>query len=94
MTSRTAQRRRRIATAEAGDDPVERAMRSRGPRCQCEHSDGRCRRRATFRVSVLCAEVGCRAAVHVYLACGACKIKWLQHSASCRHCPEVRVTPL
>ena len=93
MTSRTAQKRKRSTTA-APVDPVERAMRSRGPRCQCEHTDGRCRRRATFRVSVLCAAVDCRTAVHVYLACGPCKAQWLRHSANCRDCPEVRVAAL
>ena len=94
MTSRTAQKRKRTKTVSDAPDPLERAMRSTGPKCQCEHSDGRCRRNATFRVSVICAEVDCRTAVHVYLACSICKVKWLQHSAECSHCPELRVAPL
>jgi hypothetical protein len=94
MTSRTAQKRNRATTTNGAADPVQRAMRSTGPKCQCEHSDGRCRRNAIFRVSVICAETDCRSAVHVYLACGSCKAKWLQHSASCRNCPELRVAPL
>jgi hypothetical protein len=94
MTSRTAQKRARAKTLNDEADPVERAMRSTGPKCQCEHSDGRCRRNAAFRVSVVCAEPECHTAVHVYLACGLCKVKWLQHSANCSHCPELRVASL
>jgi hypothetical protein len=94
MTSRTAQKRQRATKSEQAVDPLERAMRSTGPRCQCTHSDGRCRRTAIYRVSAICAEVDCRTAVHVYLGCGPCKSKWLQHSAECRDCPELRVAPL
>jgi hypothetical protein len=94
MTSRTAQKRKRTKTVNDAADPLERALRSTGPKCQCEHDDGRCRRNATFRVSVICAEADCRSAVHVYLACGTCKVKWLQHSARCSYCPELRVAPL
>jgi hypothetical protein len=94
MPSRTAQKRKRTKTVSDAVDPLERAMRSAGPRCQCDHGDGRCRRTATFRVSVICVEVGCRTAVHVYLACGICKVKWLQHSVNCFDCPELRVAPL
>jgi hypothetical protein len=94
MTSRTAQKRKRTKTVNDAPDPLERALRSTGPKCQCEHSDGRCRHTATFRVSVICAEAECRRAVHVYLACGICKVKWLQHSAHCSDCPELRVAPL
>ena len=92
MTSRTAQKRRAATAQEA--DPVERAMRSSGPRCQCEHEAGRCRRRATHRVSALCAEPECSNAVHVYLACPQCLAGWLEHSAHCRDCPELRVSLL
>ena len=94
MPSRTAQKPNRENTPKHAVDPVKRAMHSTGPRCQCDHGDGRCRRTATFRVSAICAEVGCRTAVHVYLACGLCKVKWLQHSAACSDCPELRVAPL
>ena len=94
MTSRTAQKRKRAKTPADARDPVERAMRSAGPRCQCEHSDGRCRRRAAFRVSAICTEVGCQTAVHVYLACPDCKVTWVQHSAACSRCPELRVARL
>ncbi len=94
MPSRTAQKRKRATIVQDAADPVERAMRSTGPRCQCEHSDGRCRRTARFRVSAICADVDCRTAVHVYLACPTCKVTWLQHSAECAHCPELRVAPL
>jgi hypothetical protein len=94
MTSRTAQKRKRTKTVNDAADPLERALRSTGPKCQCEHDDGRCRRNATFRVSVICAEADCRSAVHVYLACGTCKVTWLQHSARCSYCPELRVAPL
>ena len=94
MTSRTATKRKRAKTVEDAPDLLERAMRSRGPRCQCEHSDGRCRRTATFRVSAICLAVECRTAVHVYLACAFCKEKWVRHSAQCVDCPEVRVAAL
>ena len=97
MPSRTAQKRRRATAAAAATDPadpVARAMRSRGPRCQCEHGTGRCRRRATHRVSVICAEPGCSNAVHTYLRCPPCLEDWVTHAASCRHCPELRVSPL
>ena len=94
MPSRTAQKRKRTQTLDAAADPLERAMRSTGPKCQCQHSDGRCRRSATFRVSAICAEVECRTAVHVYLVCSTCKAEWLRHSAECSHCPELRVAPL
>jgi hypothetical protein len=94
MTSRTAQKRKRTKTASEAPDPIERALRSTGPKCQCEHSDGRCRRNATFRVSIICADAECRNAVHVYLACGTCKVQWLQHSADCSDCPELRVARL
>ena len=94
MTSRTAQKRKRAQTLDAAADPLERAMRSTGPKCQCEHSNGPCRRSATFRVSVICAEADCRSAVHVYLACAICKKQWLQHAAHCSDCPELRVAPL
>jgi hypothetical protein len=94
MTSRSAQKRKRTNTPNDADDPVQRAMRSTGPRCQCTHSDGRCRRTAAFRVSAICTEAGCRTAVHVYLACPSCKVKWVQHSAACSRCPELRVARL
>jgi hypothetical protein len=94
MTSRTAQRRKRARATGDRNDPIERALSSRGPRCQCRHGDERCLRTAKYRFSVVCAEPGCTNATHVYLACKPCKIEWVRHNDSCDRCPEVRVSPL
>ena len=94
MTSRTAQKRDRTRTRREAADPLERALRSSGPRCACRHGDGRCRRRATHRASAICAVVDCRTAVHVTLLCDTCKDEWVRHSSTCRRCPELRVAPL
>ena len=94
MTSRTAQKRRRVQDDAASGDPLARALRSRGPRCECRHGAQRCRRQAAYRCSVLCADHDCTRAVHVSLACAPCKVEWLWHYHDCDGCPEVRVTPL
>ncbi|HEX5089489.1 MAG TPA: hypothetical protein VFV89_16910 [Nocardioides sp.] len=93
MTSRTAHKRK--ATARAANptkDPLERALLG-GPRCQCECQGG-CRRRATCRVSFLCAVEGCGSAVHTALACTPCKDSWLHQASHDPTAPELRVTPL
>jgi hypothetical protein len=95
MTSRTAQKRKRTTpTSDETVDPLEKALRKPGPRCECKHTSGRCRRRATHRVSAICAEVGCRNAAHVSILCATCKDDWVHHSAHCSHCPELRVARL
>ncbi|HCB06457.1 MAG TPA: hypothetical protein DEQ43_19830 [Nocardioides bacterium] len=76
------------------DDPVARALRSKGPRCQCRHGDQRCGRQATFRYTVICTIEGCDCAAAVYLACTPCKRNWVAHSSECDRCPDGRVTPL
>ena len=94
MTSRTAQRRKAAdRTASSAEDPLERALRGR-PRCECEHDNGRCRRRATHRVSAICAAEGCDTAVHVHLLCTECKDGWLHQASHDPTAPELRVTPL
>ena len=96
MTSRTAQRRKANQSTNQStnksDDPLERAVRG-GPRCECGCQGG-CRRRATYRVSFLCAIEDCGSAVHVALACTPCKDSWLHQASHDPTAPELRVTPL
>jgi hypothetical protein len=92
MTSRTAQRRKANQSTKTSDDPLERAVRG-GPRCECDCQGG-CRRRATYRVSFLCAIEDCDSAVHVALACTPCKDSWLHQASHDPKGPELRVTPL
>jgi hypothetical protein len=73
---------------------LDEAALLHGPKCQCEHAAGRCRRVAAFRVSVLCAEDRCQHAVQVYLACGACKDGWVAHARTCPKQHRLRVTAL
>jgi hypothetical protein len=94
MTSRTAQRRKRAQKTGDRNDPLERTLSGRGPRCQCRHGAERCPRSAVYRFSVICAEPDCGNATHVYLACEPCKVEWVRHNESCPHCPEVRVSLL
>ena len=93
MTSRTAQRRKANQSTNTSDDPLEKALRGR-PRCECEHPTGRCRRRATHRVSAICAIKDCDSAVHVHLVCAECKDSWLHQASHDPTAPELRVTPL
>ena len=93
MTSRTAQRRKANQSINTSDDPLEKALRGR-PRCECEHPTGRCRRRATHRVSAICAIEDCDSAVHVHLVCAECKDSWLHQASHDPTAPELRVTPL
>jgi hypothetical protein len=92
MTSRTAQRRKANQSTSKSDDPLERAVRG-GPRCECDCQGG-CRRRATYRVSFLCAVEDCESAVHVALACTPCKDSWLHRASHDPTSPELRVTLL
>jgi hypothetical protein len=93
MTSRTAQRRKAARSTDTAGDPLEKSLGGR-PRCECKHSSGRCRRRATHRVSAICVAEDCDCAVHVYLACAECKDGWLHHASHDPTLPELRVTPL
>jgi hypothetical protein len=92
MTSRTAQRRKANQSTIKSEDPLEGVMRG-GPRCECECQGG-CRRRATYRVSFLCAIEDCDSAVHVALACTPCKDSWLHQASHDPTAPKLRVTPL
>lgn len=93
MATKTPKRRLSGNPSRAAAQLDEAALR-RAPGCQCKHASGRCRRRATFRVSVLCAEDGCQNAVHVYLACAACKDGWVAHARTCPKEHRLRVTSL
>lgn len=76
-------------------DQLAEAALGRAPRCQCEHSDGKCRRVARFRVSHLCAVEGCESAVHVTLFCAECKTGALAyHDEHCRSGHRLRVRAL
>jgi hypothetical protein len=93
VTSRTAQKRKTIRSQPDPSDPLERSLRGRA-RCQCEHSTGRCGRRATHRVSVICAVRDCGCAVTVHLVCAECKDSWLHEATHDPAAPELRVTQL
>ena len=97
MTSRTAQRRKANQSTKqptiTSDDPLEKALRGR-PRCECEPPPAECRRRATHRVSAICAIEDCDSAVHVHLVCAECKDSWLHQASHDPTGPELRVTPL
>ncbi len=93
MTSRTAQRRTSDKSTNTSDDPLEKSLRGR-PRCECEHSTGRCRRRATHRVSAICVIEDCDSAVHVHLVCAECKDSWVHQASHDPTAPELRVTLL
>lgn len=93
MATRTAKKDRTTRPPSKASDPLERSVRG-GPRCECEHENGRCRQRATHRVSAICVAEGCRSAVHVYLVCAMCKDTWLHNATHDPSAPELRVTPL
>ncbi len=92
MTSRTAQRRKAARSTDTAGDPLEKSWGG-GPRCECECQGG-CRRRATYRVSFLCAIEDCDSAVHVALACTPCKDSWVHRASHDPTSPQLRVTPL
>jgi hypothetical protein len=73
---------------QVADADLERA-----PRCECLHPE-RCGRVARFRVSELCAEVGCQCAVTVSLACAECKDGWVSHAQACSRNHRLRITPI
>lgn len=56
-------------------------------RCECQHDNGnsRCRKKARYRVTLLCSAVGCNDAVSVHLLCQVCLDTWRWD------CPGVRL---
>lgn len=67
------------------------------PTCSCSH--GRdpghpCGRPARFRVTRICAVVGCTCAADSHLLCGDCVDQWLEWADSDPRAPELRVTAL
>ena len=93
MATRTANKGRTNRPSTTAAEALERSVRG-GPRCECEHDNGRCRNRASHRVSAICAVDGCRSAVHVHLVCAPCKDTWLHNATHDPSAPELRVTPL
>jgi hypothetical protein len=94
MGTRTPKRRLSGNPSRRAAQLDEDALR-RTPKCQCEHTTGRCGRPAAYRVSALCAADGCESAVDVTLMCLWCKERAIaHHDSTCRTRHRLRVTAL
>jgi len=93
MATKTQKRGRSGNPLRRADQLAEAAVR-RAPRCECRHTNGKCRRVARFRVSELCQVDDCRTAVRVRLACAVCKDGWMDHARRCHRGHRLRVTAL
>jgi hypothetical protein len=60
--------------------------------CECTHDSGPCPRRASARVTVVCAAEGCDCAAAVYLLCAACVRVWRTRAKEWQL--ELRVIPM
>lgn len=85
------------------EDPTTTAIPRPGdrrpPRCECEHDtlDGRsvpCGAQARFRVTVVCAAVGCGGAASVHLLCTMCLAAWRETAERNLGPGALRVRPL